>query len=266
MRATKKLSLLFALTIFLVPASNAQDIMPTDNSWIDYHTTPRYRPSESHPIRTLGYVLHPIGWAIREGIYRPMSYFISATPKRASVFGYREPYDFKRPICFFNAEKFPSCDEVAPFTSARIANYKNTPTAADLDASYPTVGSSADGTQQVFMPEVAFDFASSKLNALGKGRVRQISALLASVPEVNVVVAGHTDSRGGNAANEVLGKKRAEAVIAELAELGIDPARLTPVSRGESEPVFADETDWAHAVNRRVQFTIGAVEEQTEEG
>lgn len=242
--------------LFFTSSSFAQDVMPVDRSWYDYHTTPRYRPSESHPLRTVGYILHPIGWAINEAVYRPMSFWISSDEKRKSVFGYREPFDYKRPLCFFNSEKVPSCNQIAPFTSGNPENYIGQET-DDLGVSSPVI-SKVGSVSQVYMPDVAFDFNDDKLNALGQGRVRQIAALLASSPEVSVVVAGHTDAKGADTYNEALGLKRAQAVIAELTELGVDSERLTPISRGESEPIFTDQADWADAVNRRVQFTIGA--------
>lgn len=264
MKAARVLLQLVLCLLFFVSSSFAQDLMPIDRSFYDYHTSPRYRPSESHPLRTVGYILHPIGWAIDEVIYRPMSYWLSSEPKRKSIFGYREPFDYKRPFCFFNAEKVPNCATVAPFTSANVADYQPA-TQDSVEVSLPMMSDSGS-VSQVYMPDVAFDFNSGNLNALGQGRVRQIAALLSSSPEVSVVVAGHTDAKGGNTYNEALGLKRAQAVIAELTELGVDSERLTPVSRGESEPVFTDETEWADAVNRRVQFTIGAASSEEDEG
>ena len=81
----------------------------------------------------------------------------------------------------------------------------------------------ASGEQQIFFPDVAFDFDDGSLNALGRGRVRQIAQLLASVPSLKVVVEGHTDAKGTDEYNQRLGEKRAQAVISELSELGIDP-------------------------------------------
>src|SRR5437773_922107 len=69
----------------------AQDQLPTDNGLATYHAAPRYRESESHPLRVLAYVVHPIGWVLREVIFRPLSYFASSTEVTRSVMGYREP-------------------------------------------------------------------------------------------------------------------------------------------------------------------------------
>jgi outer membrane protein OmpA-like peptidoglycan-associated protein len=50
--------------------------------------------------------------------------------------------------------------------------------------------------------------------------------------------------------------RRAEAVMKELASLGVDPARMSAASQGESKPLVGQETNWARAVNRRVEFQV----------
>ena len=47
-------------------------------------------------------------------------------------------------------------------------------------------------------------------------------------------------------------------MINELVELGIDSTRLSPISYGEGKPVYTEEQDWARAVNRRVEFSVGS--------
>ena len=227
--------------------AEAQDIMPRDNGIFSYHTSPRYRESESHPLRTLAYVLHPIGWVMREGFYRPFSSFAGSTRFTRSFFGYREPFDYREPECFFDSDKVPNCKDVSPFNSIG----KN-----DAD----TEGESKDGAlnseRQVYFPDIAFDFNKHTLNQLGKARVRQVAQLLSTVPNLKVVVEGHTDYIGSDEYNLKLGQRRADTVMKELTDLGTDAARLSPVSLGEGKPLFTEEEDWARAANRRVQFSV----------
>ena len=94
---------ILALAFVLISMSNgaqAQDILPYDNGIDVYHPSPRYRESESHPFRIVAYALHPVGWVIREGVTRPVSYLISSNRVTKSVFGYREPFDYRQPLCF----------------------------------------------------------------------------------------------------------------------------------------------------------------------
>ena len=92
MSMLRRTALSLTLAVCLLPQSVfAQEVLPYDNGLEDYHPTPRYRESESHPLRIVAYALHPIGWVLREVIFRPLSYFASSTPETRSVMGYREP-------------------------------------------------------------------------------------------------------------------------------------------------------------------------------
>jgi hypothetical protein len=98
--------------------SFAQDSLPRDSSaglYDEYHPSPAYRESESHPLRILAYIVHPIGWLAREVIFRPFSYFASSTPETRAIMGYREPHDFRRPSCFSKSDSIPDCRQVKPF-------------------------------------------------------------------------------------------------------------------------------------------------------
>ncbi len=227
-------------------AVQAQDVLPHDNGLATYHTSPRYRESESHPLRIVAYVAHPIGWLAREVIFRPLSYFASSTETTRSIMGYREPYDYRQPECFASDESVPDCRSITPF------NYDSAPAApAQANDAGSLSGGSAD--RQVYFPNVNFDFDKRTLNELGKGRVRQIGDLLKQSGGVQVVLQGHADSVGSEAYNEKLGMDRAEAVRQELVSQGISSERLSTVSFGETQPLYSDEADWARALNRRVE-------------
>lgn len=257
------------LAAFLLLSSNnvfAQDLLPRDNRNPDYFPSPYYRESESHPLRTVGYVLHPIGWTLRELIYRPMTAAIASTSTTRSVFGYRDPFDFRETICFNPNVEAPDCAMVPPYSkishSVNISGTGNSGGAAgygtvydgDLDAD---TLSQLNSSRQVYFPDIAFEFGKSKLNALGEGRVRQVALLLQSEPDLQVVLEGNTDSRGSDQLNQKLGEQRALTVKSELISLGISPQRLETMSRGKTSPIFTDETEWAHAVNRRVVISVG---------
>ena len=255
MRARIYLVLFILMSFGLVSVANAQDLLPRDNGIFSYHQPPRYRESEAHPLRFAAYIVHPVGWILREGIFRPFSAMASSTEFTRSFMGYREPFDYREPDCY-SADSTPDCRTIAPIAGTLKAQGEQT--AADTPADASTLGE-----RQVFIPDVNFEFDKAALNDLGKGRVRQIAQLLASVPSLNVVVSGHTDFKGSDTYNQELGMQRAQAVITELTELGIDPARMSPVSYGKSQPVFTEEEDWARAVNRRVQFSVsGAAQAQ----
>lgn len=115
---------IFFLSVLLFGAASiqttalAQERLPRDSSegeYGEYHPSPAYRESESHPLRVLAYIVHPIGWLAREVIFRPFSYFASSTPETRAIMGYREPHDFRRPSCFSRNDATPDCRQVKPF-------------------------------------------------------------------------------------------------------------------------------------------------------
>lgn len=237
---------LAALTCFAFNSSAlfAQDILPMDHTDSDYHPSPRYRESESHPLRIVAYALHPIGWAARELIFRPLSYFASSTPETRAIMGYREPFDFRQPSCFSANQDTPDCHRIRPF---------------DYNANVGKIveGESDGGQRQaLYFPDANFDFDKRTLNAAGKEKARQAAEILKREGFLKVVLEGNTDSRGSEAYNQKLGLDRAEAVKRELVAQGIPVDTLSTVSFGETRPLFTEKEEWAYAANRRVHVRV----------
>jgi outer membrane protein OmpA-like peptidoglycan-associated protein len=218
----------------------AQDVLPFDNGLATYHTSPRWRESEEHPLRVVAYVLHPVGWVAREVLFRPLSWFASSTETTRSVMGYREPFDYRQPECFSADDSVPDCRSLSPF------NYGGN-----------KEGALASSSSSVYFPDVNFDFDKHELNVLGRGKTHQVAQLLGKEPNVKVVLEGNTDYIGSDKYNDKLGFNRAEAVRAELVKLGVPADRLSSVSFGKTKPIFTEQDDWARAVNRRVEVQTG---------
>lgn len=239
-------ALAFAVAFFaLVTPLNAQEILPYDNSDDEgeigeYHPSPAYRESESHPLRILAYIVHPIGWVARELIFRPLSYFASSTPETRQVMGYREPYDFRKPSCFSNGQEVPDCRTITPFNYDRSGTGRR----ESLDK------------KVVYFPDVNFDFDKRTLNRVGKEKAVAVSKMISGGEPVDVELQGHTDKRGADDYNMKLGMDRAEAVKRELVSLGVPEATLSTVSFGERKPLFNEEEDWAYSANRRVEVHL----------
>lgn len=110
--------------------------------------------------------------------------------------------------------------------------------------------------EKVVFPGIAFRFDSAELTDLGKGKAYLVAQKLKESSDIVVAVEGHADFIGTEEYNQRLGFHRAESVMKELAQLGIDPGQMSLASLGESKPVAEQKTDWARAVNRRVEFKI----------
>jgi len=75
-------------------------------------------------------------------------------------------------------------------------------------------------------------------------------------PDLDVEIAGHTDSDGSNAANLRLSERRAGAVGNYLESKGIPANRMRIVGFGESQPIRPNDTRENKARNRRIEFTV----------
>ncbi|HEX7028305.1 MAG TPA: OmpA family protein [Gammaproteobacteria bacterium] len=77
------------------------------------------------------------------------------------------------------------------------------------------------------------------------------------LPGSELVIEGHTDSFGTDAANLALSKKRAESVRQYLiANMGLDPNKVNAVGYGEARPVANNETPEGRTRNRRIDILI----------
>jgi len=74
--------------------------------------------------------------------------------------------------------------------------------------------------------------------------------------DINVEVAGHTDSSGSDAYNQALSARRAESVKNYLQSHGISASRLTSKGYGESAPIASNATKEGRAQNRRVELRV----------
>lgn len=94
-------------------------------------------------------------------------------------------------------------------------------------------------------------------------RLKASAKIIQDNPHLDVVIAGHTDSKGSEEYNMKLGQKRAEAVMEWLVKFGADQDHLKAVSYGESQPIADNETDEGRAKNRRVELHVSEI--KTEE-
>lgn len=103
------------------------------------------------------------------------------------------------------------------------------------------------------------DFGSGASD-LGDGTYQSLSDLAAWLlanPSASVAIVGHTDAVGSLAGNTALSKRRAESVVARLAqEYGVNPAQMQADGVGYLAPIASNLTDEGRAKNRRVEVII----------
>ena len=111
-------------------------------------------------------------------------------------------------------------------------------------------------TDVIRLPGVNFGAGSDLLLPRTEPRLERAAETLNRYPDLQIEVAGHTDSDGGGAANYGLSERRARTVRDYLILYGVDAERLTAVGYGESQPIADNETMQGRAANRRVELRI----------
>lgn len=109
--------------------------------------------------------------------------------------------------------------------------------------------------QKLVLEGVNFDFDKATLRQEDVSDLDKNVEALKAWGDVNIEVAGHTDSMGSDAYNMKLSQLRAEAVRNFLISRGVSADRLTAKGYGESLPVADNATDEGRFKNRRVELT-----------
>ena len=101
---------------------------------------------------------------------------------------------------------------------------------------------------------IKFDSGKATLKPESMGVINEIVKLMKQHPEIKFSVEGHTDSDGDTQFNQNLSEQRANTVMNELIEQGIDSERMVSKGFGEDAPVTDNGTPEGKANNRRVEF------------
>src|SRR5574341_35330 len=226
-----------------------------------------YDDSQSHPLRIGAYALHPLGVVAEWLVFRPLHFLVSATQPQETFFGHRpHPPVLGNPQPLYDygvAKKVPQQQAMraapkAPEPVPLPEHVKVVETPVEKVVVRDRVVEKIVEVEKIIFPTVAFNFDSASLTDLGKGQVYLAAQRLKEKAELTIVIEGHADNRGSDEYNQKLGLQRAQTVVKELAALGIDPGRVSTASMGESKPLVDQDTTWARAVNRRVEFQVKA--------
>ncbi len=115
-----------------------------------------------------------------------------------------------------------------------------------------------EGIHVTFDSGILFPYDSDQLLADGQQNLRNLASSLAKYPGSDVLVVGHTDSRGEDAYNQRLSERRAESAVTYLTAQGVARSRLRTRGLGETEPVATNESEEGMRQNRRVELAIFA--------
>lgn len=118
-----------------------------------------------------------------------------------------------------------------------------------------------DGRMVLTLPmDILFASGRTELSTAGKDSIAQVGVVLASIPDKQFMVEGHTDDVPIHtqrfASNWELSAGRAMVVVHALRKAGVADAQLAAGAFGEHHPRVANEDDAARALNRRIEIVV----------
>jgi outer membrane protein OmpA-like peptidoglycan-associated protein len=119
------------------------------------------------------------------------------------------------------------------------------------------------GTVIVLPGDVLFESGKATLTAAAQQKLTLIAGTLAPQAEThNIVVEGHTDSRGTHDFNMTLSLERAQAAMNYLVSRGLPAESITAVGIGPDRPIADNGTRDGRATNRRVELIVKPTEKR----
>jgi len=107
-----------------------------------------------------------------------------------------------------------------------------------------------------FAADAFFDFNKDNLKPEGKAKLDDLVSKMQGINLEVIIAVGHTDAIGGDAYNQKLSVRRADAVKNYLVGKGIEKNRVYTEGKGEKQPVADNKTSDGRAKNRRVEIEV----------
>lgn len=111
--------------------------------------------------------------------------------------------------------------------------------------------------------DILFDFDKRAIRSEAKALLKKVSDIIMAYKSQDVIIAGHTDSKGAKSYNQRLSEKRAESVKEWLSENGgISSNIMKTIGYGESRPIAENnnpdgsDNPEGRQKNRRVEILI----------
>lgn len=109
---------------------------------------------------------------------------------------------------------------------------------------------------RIMSEDIYFDFDKYDLTDKAKELLAEVAELLIKENNFFITIEGHTDARGTEDYNMMLGAKRAMKVKEFLMAYGVPGNRIDSVSYGKERPKVVGETEEIYAKNRRANFRV----------
>ncbi len=101
-----------------------------------------------------------------------------------------------------------------------------------------------------------FDLGTAKINSSSYAELDRVVKMLGNNPKMVIQLEGHTEPKGNPQLNLKLSQDRADAVRNYLVSKGAKKKSIKTKAFGGTQPLSREDTEEAHAMNRRVELRI----------
>jgi len=148
----------------------------------------------------------------------------------------------------------PNADSLAALRARQRADSIAAAERAAREAAAASDRRSAGEAAAVLAQKVYFDYDRDNLRDDARATLDAKVPILIANPSVTLAITGHTDERGTAEYNLALGQRRAAQVKRYLTSKGVEDARLSTQSMGDSQPAVQGSDESAYQQNRRAEF------------
>ncbi|MEQ8904692.1 OmpA family protein [Ekhidna sp.] len=131
------------------------------------------------------------------------------------------------------------------------------PPTPQKSSSIENLGKMNNTSDRAVVRNIYFDFGDTKVTDESLPVLRVILKRMNEYSQLNIEIAGHTDSIGDEQTNQWVSQKRAEAVKKWLVENGISENRILAKGYGETQPLATNDNEReGRELNRRIEFIV----------
>lgn len=119
-----------------------------------------------------------------------------------------------------------------------------------------------DNINLIMPGNITFATNSSDIKADFYDVLDSVALVLVEFNKTVVAVAGHTDSTGSSAQNQILSQQRAQSVASYLKSRNVSATRFEIFGFGPTQPIADNSTPEGKQANRRVEITLHPIAQE----